>query len=71
MFYLIDDYPNHCPQCGADKAPAASTYQDFMAGAAMVCKCGAQWQYLPTDQIKAASRLTSGDLANYMEHDGY
>jgi hypothetical protein len=72
LFFLIDAYPKFCPGCGREHGPTKFGREDFTAGAAMICPdCNAQWQHLSTARIKDASRLEGGDLARYMDQDGW
>jgi len=60
MKFLINFYPNHCPNCGKslnikEAENRRWQLQDFKAGAAFRCVCGAEWQYKSMIEYEADS----------------
>lgn len=60
MIFITSERQNYCPNCGEK----AGNNSDFHAGAAEICDCGAQSQYVPQQDILTASE-PHGDLSNY------
>jgi hypothetical protein len=46
MRFITETYPNFCPKCGV-KRSRPPDMQDWEAGCAHVCDCGAEWQRVP------------------------
>lgn len=56
MKFIIDSYPDFCPNCAKklrtrDKELRRYQLEDFSLGASQQCDCGAEFQYVPVAQI--------------------